>query len=149
MRHEADTHLLQYTRRHVGQRDGLVTLADICDGVRNATEERHTATVHHSMSALQPALKALATDVGAKPKRGSWGYIIDAVEIEISALKGGKCPKDRFQFLTQAAKEFFYSKDGWRNYVAHAKVQYDREQALSVFNHVGTFMRHLASKLHE
>jgi len=44
----------------------------------------------------------------------------------------------------QAATQFFYFKNAWRNHVAHARDIYDNEQAELIFNHVGDFMRFLA-----
>lgn len=115
--------------------------------------ERYSASVHHSMSALEPALKALAENVGAAVKDGMWKGVIDRIESKITDLKktlpAGKERNERLKFLSEAAKEFFYFKDGWRNYIAHAKAQYDREQALGAMNHVAAFMRHLASRLTE
>lgn len=115
--------------------------------------ERYSASVHHSMSALEPALKALATDVGAAVKDGMWKGVIDRIESKITDLKktlpAGKERNERLQFLSAAAKEFFYFKDGWRNYIARAKAQYDREQALGAMNHAAAFMRHLSSRLSE
>lgn len=115
--------------------------------------ERYSASVHHSMSALEPGLKVLAVDVGAAVNDGMWKGVLDRIESKIESLKKtlprGAARNDRLQFLSAAAKEFFYFKDGWRNYIAHAKAQYDREQALGAMNHVGAFMRHLATKLHE
>jgi hypothetical protein len=53
------------------------------------------------------------------------------------------------QFLSEAAKEFFYFKDGWRNYVAHGRAAYDEHQALGVLEHTRSFMNHLATRLSE
>jgi hypothetical protein len=110
--------------------------------------ERYSASVHHSMSALEPALKALAFNVGAAIKDGMWKGVIDRIESKIADLKkslpSGKDRNDRLNFLAHAAKEFFYFKDGWRNYIAHAKVQYDHEQALGAMNHAKVFMQTLA-----
>jgi hypothetical protein len=51
--------------------------------------------------------------------------------------------------LSEAAKEFFYFKDGWRNHVSHAKDKYDGPQAFSVLNHTSAFMKHLSMGLSE
>ncbi|HEY2709206.1 MAG TPA: hypothetical protein VGI95_14230 [Caulobacteraceae bacterium] len=115
--------------------------------------ERYSASVHHSMAALEPTLRLLAEDVGAAIGNGMWKGVIDRIESKIEGLKlslpAGDARNARLQFLSQAAKEFFYFKDGWRNYIAHAKTQYDREQALSAMNHVGSFMQTLAPHLQE
>jgi hypothetical protein len=52
-------------------------------------------------------------------------------------------------FYSAAAKEFFYFKDGWRNYVSHGGDPYDEDEAFSVLEHVRAFMSHLGSRLGE
>ena len=117
---------------------------------------RYTACVFHLMRVLEHGLGALAKDIGLKFYRQSWGGIInkiqEKVDNEISSLN--KMPKDptrteRLTFLSKAAKEFVYFKDGWRNYVMHGEDSYDGPRALSVLNHVSAFMSHLATKLKE
>lgn len=116
----------------------------------------YTACIFHTMRVLEHGIKALAKDVGLKFYRQSWGTIIkkikDNIDLEIKSLSGQ--PKDparteRLQFLSQTAQEFTYFKDGWRNYVMHGEDKYDGPKALSVLNHVKTFMAHLATKLSE
>jgi hypothetical protein len=51
------------------------------------------------------------------------------------------------RFYAEAAKEFFYFKDGWRNYVSHRGQPYDEHQALIVLDHVRAFMNHLGARL--
>jgi hypothetical protein len=51
------------------------------------------------------------------------------------------------QFLSAAAKDFAYFKDGWRNYVAHNKASYQENDAAAVLEHVKSFMNHLGSHL--
>ncbi len=116
----------------------------------------YTACVFHLMRVLEHGLSALTKDVGLKFYRQSWGTIIDKIrekiDDEIKLLN--KQPKDpsrtdRLTFLSQAAKEFVYFKDGWRNYAMHGLEEYDAPKALSVLNHVKEFMAHLATKLTE
>lgn len=116
----------------------------------------YTACVFHTMRVLEHGLKALAKNVGLKFYRQSWGKIIDKirekVDDEIKSLnKQQKDPArtEKLQFLSQAAQEFTYFKDGWRNYVMHGEDKYDGPKALSILNHVKTFMAHLATKLTE
>ena len=40
-------------------------------------------------------------------------------------------------------------KDAWRNPTMHIERTYAEEEALDIFNHVASFMRHLATKLKE
>ena len=116
----------------------------------------HTACVFHLMRVLEHGLGALAKDVGLKFYRQSWGGIIgkiqNKIDNEIEALN--KMPKDparteRLTFVSKAAKEFVYFKDGWRNYAMHSLEEYDAPKAESVLNHVKAFMIHLSSRLTE
>lgn len=112
-----------------------------------------TATVYHCMCALEAPLRWMAKELGVPFGDDGWQVVISKIESEIHklgpTLPRGSAKSQRLQFLGEAAKEFIYFKDGWRNYVAHAKVSYDRDQALSVLNHTGAFMRTLAKELAE
>jgi HEPN domain-containing protein len=114
------------------------------------------ASVFHAMQVLERGLKALATDVGEAFTTQQWGNIIDTIEGKIKGMQRNGIPglskeeKDaRLQFLSEAAKEFRYFKDGWRNYVSHGRADYDDDDAKRVLDHVRTFMNHLSTKLSE
>lgn len=116
----------------------------------------YTACVFHLMRVLEHGLGALAKDVNLKFYRQSWGVIInkiqDKIDEEIKSLnKLQKEPvrTERLTFLSQTAKEFVYFKDGWRNYAMHGLKEYDGPKALSILNHVKTFMALLATRLIE
>jgi hypothetical protein len=64
-------------------------------------------------------------------------------------LPKGAERNERLQFLSEAAKEFFYFKDGWRNYVTHRRADYDEHQALGTLEHVRAFMNHLSKHVAE
>lgn len=112
-----------------------------------------TASVFHCMRILEVGLRALAADVGLAFELQQWQNIIEQIELKITAerkaLPKGAEKNERLQFLSEAAKEFFYFKEGWRNHVSHGRGNYDENQALSVLEHVRTFMNHLASRLSE
>jgi hypothetical protein len=112
-----------------------------------------TASVFHCMRALEHALSALATDVGLKWEKEQWHTIIELIESRIESerktLPRGLPKDERLQFLSEAAKEFFYFKDGWRNYVAHNRISYEGPQALEVLEHVQAFTEKLAMRLNE
>jgi len=113
---------------------------------------RYTACVFHLMRVLEHGLRALAKDVELSFDVEQWYDIINKIEKEIK--KAQSLPKsteksERLKFLSEAAKEFTYFKDGWRNYVSHNRSNYDGPQALSALNHVSSFMAHLATKLKE
>ena len=113
---------------------------------------RYTASVFHSMGVLERGLRALAQNVGEDASQANWQNIIDRIEKKIRLFRGlakSNEKEAKLQFLSEAAKEFTYFKDGWRNHVSHAKVRYDAPRALSILNHTFAFMSHLSSQLRE
>jgi hypothetical protein len=127
--------------------------SDIFAGVDLWALGHGTASVFHSMRVLEHGLRALAKDVGKSFDTQNWQNIIDQIESEIrqlgKALPAGSAKNNRLQFLSQAAKEFLYFKDGWRNYVSHNRGAYDEHQARSVMEHVRSFMTTLSKRLSE
>ena len=112
-----------------------------------------TAGVFHLMRVLEYGLTVLAADLGKDVGVQNWQNVIDQIESEIRNL-GKTLPRgieksDRLLFLSQAAKELVYFKDGWRNYVSHNRGTYDQYQARSAMEHVRSFMTVLASRLSE
>lgn len=115
--------------------------------------EQPTACIFHCMRALEYALTALAKDVNLTWTKEQWHTIIEMIESEIErerrSLPRGVPKDERLNFLSQAAKEFFYFKDGWRNYVSHNRINYQDTQALQALEHVKALVEHLATKLRE
>jgi hypothetical protein len=115
--------------------------------------EHNTASVFHCMRILERGLAVLAADVSLDFDVQQWNTIIEQIEAEITKLRKtlprGTDKNDRMQFLSEAAKEFFYFKDGWRNYVSHNRGRYDEHQAAGVLEHARAFMNHLATHLSE
>jgi hypothetical protein len=116
----------------------------------------NTASVFHAMRAVEHGLRALATEVGLVFDVQLWGNVIGEIESKLGEYRNNgitglsKGQKDeRLQFLSESAKEFAYFKDGWRNYVSHAKATYGERQALTVLNHVCDFIERLSSRLKE
>ncbi|MFV0280964.1 MAG: hypothetical protein ACK5JM_09445 [Rhodoblastus sp.] len=91
------------------------------------------------MRVLEHGLAWLADDVGV-----AFGSKIGKTLLTRSKVKLGRRQKtcqgenknDRLQFLSEAAKEFHFFKDGWRNYVSHGRGIYDEHQARNVLEHV-------------
>jgi len=113
----------------------------------------NTAAVFHAMRVLEHGLREMATAVNLVFDVQQWQTIIEQIEAEIREI-GNKWPKtaaksDWMKFYSEAAKEFFYFKDGWRNYVSHGGAPYDEHQALGVLEHVRSFMNHLATRFSE
>lgn len=118
--------------------------------------DRNSASVFHSMGILQRGLYALADDLRVEFKEGieleNWKNIIDQIEAKIrslEALKKGKEKDVQLKFYSEAAVQFRYFKDAWRNHVAHQREEYDSDQAHSVLIHVRDFMGQLATRLKE
>jgi hypothetical protein len=105
------------------------------------------------MRVLGHGLRALAADVGKGFDVQNWQNVIDQIESEIRSLgktlPAGLAKSERLQFLSEAAKELSYFKDGWRNHVSHNRAIYDEHQARNVLEHVRSFMTVLSSRLNE
>ena len=112
-----------------------------------------TASVFHSMRILECGLKALSDALGLPFGSDVWHVAIDRIESEIRELERawpkGQNKSDFLKFYSEAAKEFRYFKDGWRNYVSHRLSVYDAPQAFSTMTHVRDFMLTISSRLPE
>jgi hypothetical protein len=111
------------------------------------------ASVFHCMRALEHGLRAMAVDVGKTFDIQNWQNIIDEIEAEIrneaKSLPRGMPKTERLQFLSEAAAQFLYFKDGWRNYVSHGRANYEEANAETVISHVASFFDILAKHLKE
>jgi len=127
--------------------------ADIESAVDCYALGQYTACAYHLMRVLEHGLRAMATNVGRAFDKQNWGNIIEEIESSIEAernsLPRGVAKDERLTFLSAAAKEFFYFKDGWRNHTAHNRVTYDETMARGLIEHVRDFMNHLSTKLSE
>lgn len=125
----------------------------------------YTACVFHMMMVLERGLAALSGKLGIKNPKKDWGSILREIEDAIHTLsvsarmmpKGTKPPSPRtahsraklLSFCSEAAKEFTYFKDAWRNHVSHGRAKYGQPDAFKVMTHVRDFMLHLATELKE
>jgi HEPN domain-containing protein len=132
------------------------TKADAIAAVDCCVLGHNKASVYHSMQVLEKGLKVLASDVNENFTVQQWDQILGAIEGKIKGMQNNGIPglskeeKDaRLQFLSEAAKEFRYFKDGWRNYVSHGHADYEDDDAERVLQHVREFMNHLATQLSE
>ncbi len=105
------------------------------------------------MRSLENGLRVLASDVGVSFTIQQWQNVIEQIESAIEGqrktLPAGQTKRERLEFLSKAAKEFFHFKDGWRNHVAHNRATYDATQALAIITHVRDFFGVLAMRLKE
>lgn len=132
-------------------------LFDIEEASRCLALGRGTAAVFHCMRVLQLGLASMAGAVNStisNPADQNWHRIIENIEARLKEVQPGqpKAPdmtgEDR-RFFSQAALQFMYFKDAFRNYVTHTPVAYDAQGAESILNHVRDFMGHLATRLVE
>jgi len=136
--------------------EGMAAFPSAAQELRNAgnayATDLPTASVYHSMRALEYGLIAFAADLNVTIGTRSWHLVIQDIETEIDVLRNGPnsvAKLDRLQFLSEAANEFRYFKDGWRNYASHVKVNYDDAQAIKALQHVTSFVDHLSAELKE
>lgn len=113
-----------------------------------------TACVFHSMRAAELALRAIAEalEVEVPLASSQWNQLIEQVEAKIAAI--GKQPRSAARtedqtFFSEAAAQFRYIKDAWRNHVSHARVTYSEAQALAIFEHSTDLISTLASRFAE
>lgn len=116
--------------------------------------DQTTAAVYHSMRALESGLTALARQLGVPPQpQQMWGQVISEIEAAIKAAPRKNQPPDRLKFLdasSDAATNFRFFKDAWRNHAMHKRNNYDRSKAESILDHVRQFFEDIAAEgIHE
>jgi hypothetical protein len=110
----------------------------------------YTASVFHSMRVLECGIGAMADELAVDATTQNWQNVIEQIESAVRqeqrTLPKGSARQERLQFLSEAAKELMYFKDGWRNYVSHNKRTYTGPEARSVLEHVRQFTIILARR---
>jgi hypothetical protein len=120
------------------------------DNIRNAGScyalEQWDASVFHLMTILGRGLDAMATKFGVPFQNTTWHTVIEQIEAKVRKMDSSFGPdwKDQQKFYSQAASQFMFLKDAWRNHVMHGRDVYDEGKALSIFTHVRLVMRALA-----
>ena len=126
---------------------------DIAAASRCLALDEWTACVFHLMRVLEHGLRTMAEIVGLPSdamQHENWKNIIDQIEKKIREMEAlPKTPEKviRIQILSEAALQFRYFKDAWRNHVSHAHASYDNHTVPLVFVHVRAFMQHMAAQL--
>jgi hypothetical protein len=126
---------------------------DIAAAGRCIALDEWTAAVFHLMRVLEHGLHSFADRLGIATSAGvaleNWQKIIDLIEREIRRLDTQHKSQEKsesLQFYSEAASNFRYFKDAWRNHVSHSRVNYSEQQALNIWLHVAQFMQALAGK---
>lgn len=129
------------------------TSYDIVESGKCIALNRNTASVCHSMRVLEIGLRALATRLGVQYENKPWNYVIEVADKKLIKIRGLRRKprnwKTDEKFYSEAIVHFRFLKDAWRNYSMHVYERYDPESARAIFNHVKSFMQHLATKLKE
>lgn len=116
---------------------------------------RSTACVFHLMRVMEAALRVLArtlNDPRLNPDvNRSWDAILKKCREELDKPLAQRSPEWREdeKFYSGAAARLTAVKDAWRNPTMHVGTKYTPEETQDIWNHVGAFMRHLATKLKE
>jgi len=103
--------------------------------------DRKAGNLRHFV--LERGLNALADKVLVSYHYADWQKIIGQVE---SKLKSGALPRGpELDFYRHVNAQFGFLKEAYRKHSAHARDDpYDMEKALSILNHVRSFMQELA-----
>jgi hypothetical protein len=114
---------------------------------------RDTASVFHLMRVLEVGLKATAKHFNISFDYSNWGNLIDKLDKTIKDLDSAPSRpatwrEDR-EFFSQCASYLHFTKDGWRNYTAHAHGKYTPTEAKDMMNNVRAFMQKLSTKVQE
>jgi hypothetical protein len=113
--------------------------------------QQNEACVFHCMRILERGLRALAKELGVTFSGTldlqNWQNIIENVESAIKDLE--KLPKSKYKsetlkLFSQAAMQFRWFKEAWRNHIMHGRDSYDDGRAHSIFGHVQELMQALA-----
>ena len=122
-------------------------------------------SIYYCMMILERGLPALAKRVGLKPSanRDSWGPIIKNIQTKIDtrrshlagspkgskplSARAAKAERQLLENCQEAATEFRYFAEVWRNHIAHGRGHYDENDAKKVLEHVRTYMETISLKL--
>ncbi len=105
------------------------------------------ACVFHLVRVLEYGLAAMATVFSEPFTHENWHNIIERLESKIRKIDSstfGADWRDKQKFYSEAACEFMFFKDAWRNHVMHGRDSYDDGRAQNIYSHACAFMRHLA-----
>jgi hypothetical protein len=123
------------------------------------------SSVYHSMMVLELGLASLAKRLKVRMKgdRATWGPIINNIREEIDRrrkhlattpkgstprpARAAKAEKALLEGCEEAAIEFRYFTNVWRNHIAHGRGDYDENDAKKVMEQVRTFMEVISTKL--
>lgn len=120
---------------------------DIGEAARCLAMRRHTACVMHLMRALEIPLQVLAHSCGVGAN-ANWNTMLNQIEAQTRQRREARDPVAE-QWMAEAATQFRFIKNAWRNHAMHARATYDDVPAREIYNSVSGFLRQLAVHLQE
>lgn len=122
---------------------------DIAEAGKCLACGRSTACVMHLNRIMEVGLKSLAAAVGI-PQQNDWGKYLQEIGKELqSRFKNSGARTSDEQFYSETAITFDAVRRAWRNPTMHVDKMYSSERAEEILISVRSFMRHLATKLHD
>jgi hypothetical protein len=110
---------------------------------------RSTACVMHLQRVMEVGLQSLAAALSI-PKQNDWGSYLRQIETELQQrLKRSGARSEDEQFYAEVKVTFDAVRRAWRNPTMHPEKVYTVERAEEILISVRSFMRHLATKLHD
>jgi HEPN domain-containing protein len=110
---------------------------------------RPTACVMHLNRIVEVGLKALAAALGSAPQN-DWGKYLSKIDEELQTrMKASGSRTTDEQFYAEAQLTCDSVRRAWRNPTMHVDKTYTEERAEEILIAVRSFMRHLATKLHD
>ena len=126
---------------------------DIAAASRCLALDEWTACVFHAMRVLEHALRRFAAELNIPMSiayEENWHNIIDMIEKECRVAQNAQrspTKAETLKFYSDAAVNFRYFKDAWRNHVSHSKESYAELQSNTIYDHGREFVQVLAVNL--
>lgn len=117
-----------------------LAVEDVEESGRCLAFGRYTATVFHLMRAMEAAVQALASRVGADSVEKEWGKLLSDIGAAVEAMPKGP-ERNRW---SESHSHLYHVKQAWRNDTMHPKKTYTEDEARAVYQAVRSFMMHLA-----
>jgi hypothetical protein len=122
---------------------------DIAESGKCLACGRPTACVMHLNRVVEVGLTALAAALGSG-LQNDWGKYLSEIDKELTKRiqqSGARTPDE--QFYSEAQITIDSIRRAWRNPTMHIDKTYTEERAEEILVAVRSFMRHLATKLHD
>jgi hypothetical protein len=122
---------------------------DIAEAGKCLACGRSTACVMHLNRVAEVGLRALAKALNV-PEQNDWGKYLQGIDTELQKrMKSSGVRTSDEQFYAEASITFDGVRRAWRNPTMHVDKTYTSERAEEILVAVRSFMRHLATKLHD